>query len=218
MVEQRIQQQFYDSADHLVQASENLAVGLRDAAAALTSAITAAARVHVYGHGASSVDAQRFVGGLLGRFDRERPALAAQWLGGDAAALAALGSMGWPADLAGSDLTGKPSAACVLAHLACRQLQAVASAGDVLLIVCADAKDDGAALRALVDAAHGRDVSVIALSGRGTATWLEALTDTDVWVSVKHERLTRVQEAHVVALHCLGDAVDLQLLGEQELE
>jgi D-sedoheptulose 7-phosphate isomerase len=216
MIEQRIQQQFYDSADHLVASAEGLARALRDAASSLLGAITAGARLHVYGHGASSVDAQRFVAGLVGRFERDRPALPAHRLGADAAALAELLSPHSPSVSPTS--TGTVTVTAGLAGVALRQLQALALAGDVLVIVCADALDDAAALRALVDAAHAREMTVVAFSGRRAASWVDALLDTDVVVATEHERITRIRETHVVALHCLGDAVDLQLLGEQELE
>ena len=59
-------------------------------------------------------------------------------------------------------------------------------------------------------------MTVIALTGRGGGKMLAELTETDVHICVPHERTARIQEVHILALHCLCDAVDLQLLGEQE--
>ena len=68
-------------------------------------------------------------------------------------------------------------------------------------------------------AAHDKDATVVVLcDAAATAEWQERLSDTDVLVSVQHERAARVFEAHVLVLHCLCDALDLQLLGEQDPE
>ena len=69
---------------------------------------------------------------------------------------------------------------------------------------------------AAVEAAHAQEMTVVALTGRGGGKMRELLTETDVHICVPHERTARIQEVHLLVLHCLCDAVDLQLLGEQE--
>jgi D-sedoheptulose 7-phosphate isomerase len=69
---------------------------------------------------------------------------------------------------------------------------------------------------AAVEAAHAKDMTVIALTGRGGGKMGALLTDTDVHICVPHERTARIQEVHILAIHCICDAVDLQLLGEQD--
>ena len=69
---------------------------------------------------------------------------------------------------------------------------------------------------AAVEAAHARDMTVVALTGRGGGPLGEMLRETDVHICVPHERTSRIQEVHILALHCLCDGVDCQLLGEQE--
>jgi D-sedoheptulose 7-phosphate isomerase len=69
---------------------------------------------------------------------------------------------------------------------------------------------------AAVQAARAKEMTVIALTGRGGGKLRELLTETDVHICVPHERTARIQEVHILALHCICDAVDLQLLGEQE--
>ena len=83
------------------------------------------------------------------------------------------------------------------------------------LVLC----PDGNAPQALeaVAAAHGRDMIVVALSGKGGGRMGAALRETDVHICVPHERLARIQEVHLLALHCICDGVDAQLLGEQEI-
>jgi D-sedoheptulose 7-phosphate isomerase len=67
-----------------------------------------------------------------------------------------------------------------------------------------------------VDAAHANDMAVIALLGRTGGTLRAALGETDAAITVPHDRSARVLEMHLLILHCLCDAIDLQLLGEQD--
>ena len=76
--------------------------------------------------------------------------------------------------------------------------------------------DPGAVLVAAVAAAQGQDMTVIALTGRTGGALRGALGETDVLVAVPHDRRVRVLETHLLVLHCLCDAIDLQLLGEQD--
>ena len=69
---------------------------------------------------------------------------------------------------------------------------------------------------AAIEAAHEREMSVVALTGRGGGKTGNLLRETDVHICVPHERTARIQEVHLLVLHCLCDAVDLQLLGEEE--
>ncbi len=197
MVEQRIQQQFFESADLTVQLAESLARPINDAATAVLGAITAGGKVFAYGSGASMADAQRVVAALVGQFERDRPALAAVNLLGDVSVVAAL---------LGSDS---------MAHAAAKQLQALAAPEDVLLVVVADQPPDS--ITALIAAAHDKEMVVVALTGRSPGVVAQALGEADVHMAVAHERVARIQEIHVLALHCLCDAVDLQLMGEQDL-
>jgi D-sedoheptulose 7-phosphate isomerase len=67
-----------------------------------------------------------------------------------------------------------------------------------------------------ITAAHEREMTVVALTGRGGGKMAQALRETDVHICVPHERTARIQEVHILILHCLCDGVDAQLLGEQE--
>jgi D-sedoheptulose 7-phosphate isomerase len=216
MIEQRIQQQFYDSADLQVQSAEALARPIAEAANTVLGAITAGGKVLAYGAGASATDAQRFVAAFIGTFERERPPLAALVLAGDHAFQQALQTT------AGTSPNPSPISGSV--GVALKQLQALSAPGDVLLLIAADATTPG--LVALVQAAHDKDMAVVALCGRVAAsdadaaqapTLSRAMAETDVLIAVPHTRTARVLELHALVLHCLCDAVDLQLMGEQEL-
>ena len=69
---------------------------------------------------------------------------------------------------------------------------------------------------AAIEAAHEREMVVVGLTGRGGGKMMQALKDTDVHICVPHDRTARVQEVHLLSLHCICDAVDAQLLGDQE--
>jgi D-sedoheptulose 7-phosphate isomerase len=75
---------------------------------------------------------------------------------------------------------------------------------------------NSASVIAAVEAAHEREMSVVALTGRGGGKLATLLRETDVHICVPHERTARIQEVHILALHCICDGVDAQLLGEQD--
>lgn len=199
MLEQRIQQQFFESADLKYQAAEVLGRPIEEAVAALVAGLTAGGRVLVAGLGASASLAQLVTSELIGCFERDRPGLAALALGADGAAMSALASL--------------PSAGGFDQALA-RQVETLGQPGDLLLLI--DAEGNHPALLAAVAAAQRKDMTVIALTGRTGGALRHALGETDVLVAVPHDRRVRVLETHLLVLHCLCDAIDLQLLGEQD--
>ena len=196
MLEQRIQQQFFDSADLKYQSAEALAKPIAEAVAALIGCITAGGKVLVCGNGGSASDAQHFAAEFVGRFERERPGLAAIALTTDTSILTAVGN-----DYDFSQVFAK-------------QVQALGAPGDELIAI--STSGNSANVLAAVDAARAKDMTVIALTGRGGGKLREKLNDTDVHVCVPHDRTARIQEVHLLVVHCLCDAVDLQLLGEQD--
>jgi D-sedoheptulose 7-phosphate isomerase len=196
MLEQRIQQQFFDSADLKYAAAEILSRPIADAVNAVVGCITAGGKVLACGNGGSASDAQHFAAEFIGRFERERPGLAAIALTTDSSVLTAVGN-----DYSFTDIFSK-------------QVQALGAPGDVLLAITTSG--NSANVLAAVEAAHAKEMTVVALTGRGGGKMNELLTETDVHICVPHDRTARVQEVHILALHCLCDAVDLQLLGEQE--
>ncbi len=178
MLEQRIQQQFFDSADLQYRAADVLARPIADAAAALLGALTNGGKVMLAGSGAGAALAPYMARLLTGRFERERPPLAALALG---------------------------------AHPA-QEVRALGLPGDVLLFI-----DDGeGASTRVISAAQDKDMTIVVVAGRGASAFGELLADTDVLVAVPHERPSRVAELQLLALHCVCDAVDFQLMGDPE--
>ena len=202
MLEQRIQQQFFESADLKYQSAELLGRPIADAVAALVAGLTSGGRVLVAGLGTSASLAQLVTAELVGGFERDRPGLAAMALGVDGAALSALAVLPMGGGSGGFDK--------VLA----RQVETLGQPGDLLLLI--DSEGNHPALLAAAAAAQGKDMTVVALTGRTGGALRGALGETDVLVAVPHDRRARVLETHLLVLHCLCDAIDLQLLGEQD--
>ena len=196
MLEQRIQQHFIDSADLKYQAGPALSKPISQAMQALLACVTSGGKVLACGAGVSGLLAAQFAAQFVSRFERDRPELAAIALPGD------------PSDPAAD------RADAVDRDRYARQVRALGQAGDVLLALSVSGQ--AASVLGAIEAAHERDMTVVALlAGNGGAAG-RALRETDVQVNVQHERAARIHEVHLLALHCLCDGVDAQLLGEQE--
>jgi D-sedoheptulose 7-phosphate isomerase len=187
MLDLRIQQHFIDSADLHYQVAEALAKPVDAAVQAVLASVTGGGKVLVAGQGPSAALAQYLAQLLVGGFERERPGLAA----------VALSAEAWPAE----------------DHLA-RQVRALGQTGDVLVLISPDGQEN--ALLQAVHAAHEREMTVLALTGGQGGAVGKQLRETDVHVGVPHERGARIREVQHLVLHCLCDAIDTQLLGEQE--
>ncbi len=192
MLDLRIQQHFIDSADLQYQVAEGLAKPVEAAVQTVVACVTGGGKVLAAGLGPAAGLAQYFVGVLVGGFERERPGLSAMALSADA-----MMSSLWP------DAQG-------LAH----QVRALGHTGDVLVVLSADGSESALALA--VQAAHEREMSVVALTGGQGGALAHQLRETDVHVCVPHERVARIREVQHLVLHCLCDGIDTQLLGEQE--
>ncbi len=200
MLEQRIQQHFIDSADLKYQAAQALSQPIEAAVQAMLACVTSGGKVLACGGGASASAAQLFASLCVTGFERDRPELAAVALACDGGLLGTIGATG-----SGGNATQ---------YLA-RQVRALGQPGDLLLALSVSGND--AAILEAVDAAHERDMMVLALTGRDGGALAPEMRETDVLVCVPHDRAARVRETHMLILHCLADGVDAQLLGEQEM-
>lgn len=195
MLEQRIQQQFFEAADLFSQSADALSRPIAQAVASLLGCITAGGKVLIAGAGASSALAPYAAALWVGRFERKRPPLAAMALGQQGAVVAALTD------------GAEPQQALA------KEVRALGVPGDVLLVLAAGRSPTP--LIAAVQAALAKDMSVVALTGADTGI-AEVLGETDVHIAVPHERAARIVESHALVLHCMADALDLQLMGEQD--
>jgi D-sedoheptulose 7-phosphate isomerase len=196
MLEQRIEQHFIDSADLKYQAAQVLSKPIAAAVQAILASVTSGGKVLACGNGGSAADAQHFAAEFVGRYERERPELGAIALTTDSSILTAIAN-----DYDFSVIFSK-------------QVRALGSAGDVLLAM--STSGNSANVLKAIEAAHERDMTVVALTGRSGGKMTQALRETDVHICVPHERTARIQEVHLLVIHCICDGVDAQLLGDQE--
>ena len=196
MLEQRIEQQFIDSADLKYQSAQTLSKPIAAAVGALLMCVTGGDKVMACGNGGSAADAQHFAAEFVGRFERERPELGAIALSTDSSIITAIAN-----DYNFDQIFSK-------------QVRALGQPGDVLLAISTSGNSRN--VLAAIEAAHERDLIVVALTGKGGGKITQLLRETDVHICVPHDRTARIQEVHLLVLHCLCDGVDSQLLGEQE--
>ncbi|WP_322043769.1 phosphoheptose isomerase [Paraburkholderia sp. J67] len=191
---ERIQQHFRDSAATKLAAMETLAVPIAAAVDTMFAALANGNKILACGNGGSAADAQHFAAELIGRFERDRPGLPALALTTDASVLTAVSN-----DYAYEQVFA-------------RQVRALGQPGDVLLAITTSG--NSANVLAAIAEAHEREMIVIALTGKGGGMANQTLADTDIHLSVPSDRTARIQEVHLLTIHCLCDGIDAMLLGE----
>ena len=191
---ERIQQHFRDSAAIKLAAMETLAVPIAAAVDTMFAALANSNKILACGNGGSAADAQHFAAELIGRFERERPGLPALALTTDASVLTAVAN-----DYAYDQVFAK-------------QVRALGQPGDVLLAITTSG--NSANVLAAIEEAHEREMIVIALTGKGGGDVNAVLADTDIHLCVPSDRTARIQEVHLLMIHCLCDGIDAMLLGE----
>jgi D-sedoheptulose 7-phosphate isomerase len=196
MLEQRIEKHFIDSADLKYQAALALSKPIAQATQAILASVTSGGKVLACGNGGSAADAQHFAAEFVGRYERERPELGAIALTTDSSIITAIAN--------DYDFT----------VIFSKQVRALGVAGDVLLAI--STSGNSANIIAAIEAAHAREMTVVALTGKGGGKIATLLRETDVHICVPHDRTARIQEVHLLTLHCICDGVDAQLLGDQE--
>lgn len=175
------------------QASETLAPQIEKAAQLILQSLLNDGKILSCGNGGSAADAQHFSGELLGRFERERPGLPAVALTTDSSTLTAIAN-----DYQYENVFAK-------------QVRALGQSGDVLLAISTSGNSENV-LRA-VTTAHSRGLKVVALLGRDGGTIAQSLTSGDVELRVPADRTCRIQEVHLLIIHCLCDLIDVGILG-----
>ncbi len=189
----RIQQTFNDSANSKLKAAELMAPVIANAATLLVQQLLGGHKILSCGNGGSAADAQHFSSELLNRFEMERPGLPAIALTTDSSTITSIAN-----DFRYEEVFAK-------------QINALGQEGDVLLAISTSGRSPS--IIKAIDAAHERGVNVIALSGRDGGEVPRHLYDGDVEIRVPSDSTARIQEIHLLIIHCLCEQIDLQIFG-----
>ena len=190
---ERVRQHFRDSISTKQAAMESIAEPVTAAGALMSKALLDEGKILSCGHGGSAADSQHFSSELLNRFEMERPGLPAMALTTDSSTLTSISN-----DYAYEDIFSK-------------QVRALGKSEDVLLGISTSGNSENVC-RA-IQAAHERGMRVVALSGRDGGRMAGLLREGDVEVRVPAERTARIQEVHLVVIHCLCDLIDTAIIG-----
>jgi D-sedoheptulose 7-phosphate isomerase len=176
--------------------AETMPAAIAKAGTALAHALKNGKKALACGNGGSAADSQHFAAELVGRFERERPGMPAIALTVDTSALTAIAN-DYDFDRVFS-----------------KQVEALGQPGDVLLGISTSGNSKNVV--EAIKAAHAREMVVIALTGRDGGAMGKMLRPGDHHLNVAHPRTMRVQEIHLLAIHCLCEVVDNVIYGERK--
>jgi D-sedoheptulose 7-phosphate isomerase len=190
---QRILAHFHESAELKIQSAAALSQPIAAAIELMFGALSNGNKIMACGNGGSAADCQHFAAELVGRFERERFPLPAMALTTDTSIMTAVGN-----DYSYREIFSK-------------QVQAFGQAGDILLAI--STSGNSANVLAAVEAALEREMRIVLLTGKDGGEIARMLTDADVNICVPHTRTARIQEVHLVTIHCICDGIDVALFG-----
>jgi len=190
----RIRQHFADSAQTKLAAAEALAGPIAAAVELMARCLAAGGKILACGNGGSAADSQHFAAELLNRFEKERAPLAAIALTTDTSTLTSIAN-----DYAYEQVFAK-------------QVTALGRPGDVLLAISTSGNSPN--VLAAMEAARKKDLRVVALTGKGGGAMAKKLAAEDILLDVPASRTARIQEVHLLTLHCLCDGIDAVLPGD----
>lgn len=189
----RISHNFTESAHLKLQVLDLLAPSIANAAERVVQCLLADGKVLSCGNGGSAADAQHFSSEMLNRFEMERPGLAAMALSTDSSTLTSIAN-----DYDFEQIFSK-------------QVRALGHRGDLLLAISTSGNSRN--VMQAIHAAHEREMGVIALTGKSGGQMADLLAPNDIHICVPSEVTARIQEVHLLTIHCLCDAIDCLLLG-----
>jgi D-sedoheptulose 7-phosphate isomerase len=192
----RIIGHFQASAHTALEAADTLAPHIEQAARLMVHCLAQGGKIMACGNGGSAAAAQRFTAQMVNRFEQERPGLASVALTTDTSILTSIAN-----DYAYDQVFA-------------RQVKVLGQPGDILLAI--STSGNSPSVLQAVAAAHARNVHVIVLTGRNGGMLTEQIVEDDVFLCVPAESVARIQEIHLLTIHCLCDAVDSVLLGVEE--
>lgn len=189
----RIQQHFAESIQAKITAADALGTPIAHASEVMVRCLLDGHKILSCGNGGSAADAQHFSSELVNRFEIERPGLPGIALTTDSSSLTSIAN-----DYHYDEVFA-------------RQVRALGQAGDVLLAI--STSGNSPSIVKAVQAAHDKGMQVVALSGREGGTMATFLSNADVEIRVPAQSTARIQEVHLLVIHCLCDLIDQQLFG-----
>ena len=192
---ERVIENFSESIRIIQECADSLALGIESAANMMTRSILNENKVLTCGNGGSSADAQRFAAIMLNRYEVPRPGLPCMALNANSTTLTAIAN-----DYQFSDIFSK-------------QIRALSQSGDVLLAITAGGESHN--IIHAIDAAHDRNVSVVALTGRDGGQVADNLDVNDIEIRVPSWSTSIIKEIQLMVIHNICDLIDRQLLGQQ---
>ncbi|MFK4753816.1 MULTISPECIES: phosphoheptose isomerase [Oceanospirillaceae] len=194
-MQDRIISHFGNSIETKALAAEQLPPFIERGGQTMVNAILGGNKILSCGNGGSAGDAQHFSSELLNRFERERPGLPAFALTTDSSTMTSIAN-----DYSYNEIFSK-------------QIRALGNKGDILLAI--STSGNSANVVQAIQAAHEREMTVIALSGKDGGDMASLLTTDDVEIRVPSTVTARIQEVHLLVIHCLCDYIDCSLFGEE---
>ncbi len=193
---ERIKSNFTESIQTKIAASEVLASPIEQAGMIMVQSLLAGNKILSCGNGGSAGDAQHFSAELLNRYETERPSLPAIALTTDSSTITSIAN-----DYHYDEVFSK-------------QVRALGNEGDVLLAISTSGNSRNV-IKA-IEAAVARDMPIIALTGQDGGDIAGLLGENDVEIRVPSSRTARIQEVHLVVIHCLCDIIDTTLFPQTE--
>ncbi len=191
-----IRDSFKESIQIQIEAAESLPDAITYAAQAMVVSLLNGNKILCCGNGGSASNAQQFVSCLLNRFETERPSLPALALTADSTTLTAVAN-----DYHYNEIFAK-------------QVRAFGQTGDILLVISTSGNSQD--IIKAMEAAVSRDMTIIALTGKDGGIMAGLLGESDVEIRIPSQRVARIQEVHLVTLHCLCDLIDQVLFPQHE--
>jgi D-sedoheptulose 7-phosphate isomerase len=195
MLEELTRQYFHDSIETKIQAMETLVEPITRAAEFIVARLMQGGKVLSCGNGGSAGDAQHFSSEMLNRFERERPGLPAMALTTDTSTITSIAN-----DYSYEEIFAK-------------QVRALGHPGDILLAISTSGNSGNVV--AAIEAAREQELGVIALTGKDGGSIRSLLTESDIEICVPSDTTARIQEVHLLVIHCLCVLIDTQLLGSE---
>lgn len=194
-MQERIREQFEQSAQLKLQAMDTLTPAIAAAAELMGSQLLQEHKILSCGNGGSAGDAQHFSSEMLNRFERERPGLPAMALTTDTSTLTSIAN-----DYHYDEIFAK-------------QVRALGQRGDILLAISTSGNSSNVVQA--IRAAHDRGMQVVALTGKEGGEMALNLAEGDIEIRVPSSSTARIQEVHLLVIHCICDAIDRMLFGEE---